>query len=240
MKKQFLVLALSFAVFMLNGQDVNSVIQKHLKASGQEKLSKVESIVTSGTISMPSMGMEMSFSLTKARPVLLKLESDFNGSPMIQVFNGTEGWTYAPGLGVPEPVEMGAQEITSARSQAKIDNPFYNFEERGEKAELVGEESFNDKPCFHVKLTSEEGNVVDYFINRDSYLLDGYITSQSINGQDIMLQTSVSDYKKIKGTMQPLTSTVKMNGQVISIMKVNEIKFGAKADPGNFGKPATE
>ncbi len=240
MKKYLFVISFILGSLLLSAQDMDKIIQKHLEASGQEKLNKVECIISTGAINMPSMGMEMKYTITRSRPENLKLESDFNGSTMIQSYNGSEGWIYAPGLGIPEPKAMGPTELESARSQATMDFPLYKYSERGENAEYIGEENFNEKPSYHIRLTSAAGVVVDYFIDKGSYLMNGYTASQSINGQDLNIQTSLSDYKKIKGTMHPQTTTVKMNGQVMSIMKVENIKYTSKADPAQFGKPEVE
>jgi len=240
MKKNVLLFALLIGGMLLQAQDAQTVISKYLKVSGQEKMAKTECIVAKGVISMPMMGMEMPFTITKARPSYLHMESEFAGSKMVQTYNGETGWIYAPGIGIAEAREFTEDELKAIVSQVKMDFPLSDYMSNIEQIQLVGEEKFNNKDCFHIQFKSGDENVTDYFINKDSYLLEGLTSTQDANGQKINVTTSFSEYKKVKGIMQSFVATNKMEGQILSIIKTEEITYSKTPDQAFFGKPANE
>ena len=131
----FLAIAV-IAISSVSAQDLSKILNDHYKASAQDKMSKITSATIKGNLS--AMGMEMGLTLYQARPGKLRLEADLAGSKVIQTYNGTTGWTYAPAMGILQPQQLGAEELKSIVKQADMDSPLWDYKAKGNKLELLG------------------------------------------------------------------------------------------------------
>ena len=110
MRKLLFFLALTaFALPTLKAQSLDQILKDHYKASGQEKMNKVQTMITKGKITYVTAGMESAITMYQARPNKLRLEASILGSKVIQTYNGSTGWMYAPTMGIAEPREMARQ-----------------------------------------------------------------------------------------------------------------------------------
>ena len=77
---------------------VDQILAKHYEAIGGKAAWKnVQAIKQTGKMSMA--GMEAPFTLYNKRPNKLRIEFEIQGMKGMQVFDGTDGWTLAVGLG---------------------------------------------------------------------------------------------------------------------------------------------
>ena len=120
-----------FALSSLSAQNLDKILNDHYKASAQEKMTKIKTIRTSGKNVIATMGMETGFTLYQSRPNNLRVEADFQGSKIIQTYNGTTGWMYAPAMGINDPKELGTEELKSILTQAEFESPLWKYKEKG-------------------------------------------------------------------------------------------------------------
>ena len=230
-----LVLA-AFALTSLAAQDLDKILNDHFKASAQDKMSNITSTIMKGK--MVTMGMETEITMYLARPSNLRVEATIMGSKMIQTYNGTTGWTYAPAMGVPEPIEMGTEELKGILNQSNMDSPLWNYKEKGNNLELLG--TSEDGSAYKIKLTKAEGDEMVIFISKESSLIFKVITNQSVNGMDAEIETEMKDYKTIKGIPMAHYMASKMSGQLLLTITFESIEFNKALDSSLFGKPAVE
>ena len=230
-----LVLA-AFALSSLAAQDLDKILNDHFKASAQDKMSNITSTIMKGK--MVTMGMETEITMYLARPSNLRVEATIMGSKMIQTYNGTTGWTYAPAMGVPEPIEMGTEELKGILNQSNMDSPLWNYKEKGNNLELLG--TSEDGSAYKIKLTKAEGDEMVIFISKESSLIFKVITNQSVNGMDAEIETEMKDYKTIKGIPMAHYMASKMSGQLLLTITFESIEFNKALDSSLFGKPAVE
>ena len=228
----------AFALSSLAAQDLDKILNDHYKASAQDLMSKITSTTMKGKLKLVTMGMETDITLYQSRPNNLRMEMAFMGSQMVTTFDGTTGWTYAPAMGVPEPIEMGKEELKGILNQANMDSPLWNYKEKGYNLELLG--SSEDGSAYKIKLTKAEGDEMVIFISKESSLMSKIISSQSFNGMDAEIETEMKDYKTIKGIPMAHYMGSKMSGQVVSTVTFESIEFNKELDPSLFGKPAVE
>jgi len=226
----------AFAILSLSAQDIDKILSDHFKASGQEKLSKITSTTLNGK--MVAMGMETGVTLYQERPNKLRFEASFAGSDIIQTFNGTTGWTYAPGMGLTQPQEMGAEELKGILLQADMDSPLWDFEAKGNKVELAG--NSEDGSSYLVKLTTADNDEMTIGINKETSLISKVITSQMANGMETEIEIVMKDYKDVKGIPTAHNMETKMGGQVISTITFESIEYNKTLDPALFEKPVIE
>ena len=146
----------AFALTSLSAQDLDKILNDFYKASAQEKMAKINSITTSGKNTLAAMGMETGFTLYQARPNKIRVEANFAGQKVIQTYNGSTGWMYAPAMGIAQPQQLGTNELKSILSQAEIDSPLWNYKAKGKRVELVGDSE--DGAAYVVKVISAEGD----------------------------------------------------------------------------------
>jgi len=231
----FLAIA-AFAISSVSAQDLDKILNDHYKASAQDKMSKVTSATIKGNIS--AMGMDMGLTLYQARPSKLRMEADFAGSKLIQTYNGTTGWTYAPAMGITQPQQLGAEELKSIMKQADMDSPLWNYKAKGNKIELLGKS--DDGSAYKLKVTSSEGDQMTIFIDEESSLITKMISTQFANGTEAEIETEVKDYKNVKGIPVAHYLTTKMGGQVVSTITFESVEYDQKLDASMFEKPVIE
>jgi outer membrane lipoprotein-sorting protein len=229
----FVLVAIAISI---SAQDLDKILTDHYKAAAQDKISKITSIVTKGNA--VSMGMETGITLYQARPNKLRMEAEMMGSKMIQTFNGTTGWVYAPAMGIAHPQEMGADDLKSVIEQAIIDSPLWDYEARGKSVELVG--TTEDGSGYKIKLTDSAGDAMIICISKETSLLSNIIVNQVINGTDAEIEFEFKDYKNVKGIPTAHYMATKMSGQTMSTMTFESIEYNKDLDASLFEKPVVE
>ncbi len=230
-----LVLA-AFAITTMSAQDLDKILNEHYKASGQDKLSKITSVSINGHLS--AMGMETGILIYQSRPNKLRVEAEFMGSKMIQTYNGTTGWTYAPAMGLTEPMEMGTDELKGVLNQANMDSPLWDYKAKGNTLELLG--TSEDGSAYKIKLTSAEIGEVTIFISKKTSLISKIISIQMAQGMETEIETELKDYKVIKGIPTAHYMGSKMGGQVVSTITFESIDYNKTLDSSLFEKPVVE
>ncbi len=225
-----------FALTSLAAQDLDKILNDHFKASAQDKMSEITSTTMKGK--MVTMGMETEVTMFQARPNNLRIEMTLMGSKMIQTYNGTTGWTYAPAMGITEPMEMGTDELKGILNQANIDSPLWDYKKKGNILELLG--TSEDGSAYKIKLTKAEGDEMVIFISKETSLMSKVITSQNVNGMDAEIETEMKDYKTIKGIPVAHYMGSKMSGQTVLTVTFESIEYNKALDPSLFEKPVIE
>jgi outer membrane lipoprotein-sorting protein len=239
MRKLFISTAiLAFSLCSLSAQNLDNILKDHYKASAQDKMTKVTSITTSGINIYAAMGIETGFTLYQSRPNKIRVEADFQGSKIIQTFNGTTGWMYAPAMGISQAQEMGSEELKSILSQAEFESPLWDYKTKGKSLELLGDT--DDGSAHKIKVTSEDGDEMTICINKKTHLISKIISLQSMGGQEAEVEVEMKDYKTVKGIPTPHYMATKMAGQVANTITIKSIEFDKKLDDSLFEKPVIE
>jgi len=206
-----------FAISFLNAQNLDKILTDHYKASGQEKMSKINSASIKGSINIAAMGMESPITMFQARPNKLRIELLVAGSKIIQTYNGTTGWVYAPMMGISQPQEVGGDELKSLVNQAQMDSPLWDYKAKGNNIELLG--SSEDGSSHMLKLTTAEGDEMTIYILKKTSLISKMKTTSS--GTEI--ETEVKNYKTVKGIPVAHYMATKMAGQIASTITFESV-----------------
>lgn len=226
----------ALAISSVSAQNLDKILNDHYKASAQDKMSEISTVTIKGNVS--TMGMQMGLTIYQSRPGKLRVEADLAGSKMIQTYDGTTGWTYAPAMGITEPQQLGQQELKSIMSQAEMDSPLWDYQAKGNKLELLG--TSDDGSAYKVKVSTSEGDQMTIFINKETSLISKMITIQSVNGMESEIETDVKDYKNVKGIPVAHYMATKMGGQVISTITFDNIEYDQILDAALFEKPGIQ
>jgi len=239
MRKLLISLVISaFALSSVHSQSLEQILKDHYKASGQEKISKIKTVITKGKLTYVTAGMESAITLYQLRPDKVRMEASILGSKVIQTYNGTTGWMYAPAMGIAQPQEMGEAELRAVLQQVDFDSPLWNYQEKGNKAELAG--SSEDGLAHLVKLTQADGQEITLLIDKKTHLIIGTSTVTVMGGAETEVNVSMKDYKAVKGIKTAHYVSTKINGEVMLTLAIESIEYNKDIDPAMFEKPSTE
>ncbi len=226
----------AFAITALSAQDLDKILNDHYKASAQDKISKITSTTMIGK--SIAMGMETKMAIYQARPNNLRLEVNVMDTKIIQTYNGTTGWLYAPIMGVTEAREMTQDELKTVLDQADMDSPLWDYKAKGKSLELLG--TSDDGSAYKLKLSTSEGDVMTIFISKKTSLLSKIITTQMAQGMETEIEIELKDYKVVKGIPTAHYMATKMGGQVMSTTTFESIEYNKALDSALFEKPVVE
>jgi outer membrane lipoprotein-sorting protein len=239
MRKLILPFSLLMATFTVgHAQNLESILEDHYKAASMEKMQKIETIFTTGKNMYSMAGIESGFTMYQARPNKLRIEADVQGNRLIQTYNGEKGWMYAPAMGISQAKELSEQELETILNQAEFENSLWDYEEKGNDIEVIGtsEDGLDD----HLKLTNEKGDVLNFFISKDTHLITTIKSTQLMGGSDQEIEINMKDYKNVKGIPVSHYISTKLGGQVVYTITLEKVEYNQDLDPALFEKPEVE
>ena len=235
MKKTIIYLfaVLVSVINVANAQSVEEVIEKHLNATGYEKLASAQSFYMKAKVSQ--MGMEMPMEMKIKKPEKFIITIDIQGQKMIQAFDGEKGWMIIPMMS-PEPQELKGEQLEQVKEQTNMEGDFPNYKEKGSTADLLGKVNVEGKDCYRNKLITKDGNVKDYIIDAETYLVSRVKTKVSQQGQTIDVEQIMSNYTEFDG----ITTAMKIETKspMPSVILLEDIKINEKYDDTIFKQPA--
>nr|MEE4266835.1 hypothetical protein [Candidatus Krumholzibacteria bacterium] len=240
MKKScFAMLTLIFALCTVavpsQAMDVDELIAKHVEASGgAKKLDAVQSTKVIGKFM--TQGMEFPFSMIQKRPNLLRIEAEVMGMTMIQAYDGDHGWSINPMMGSTDPQLMGEFENKSFKMQADMDG-LRSFKKRGYTMEYMGEEDVEGTPCYRLRVDTHEDIVMDYFFDKEYFLVIKQASTVKMDENIIESQTYMSDYQDVDGMITPFAIETRMGDMVANSIAFETIEHDVEVDDSIFVMP---
>lgn len=198
------------------------VLERAIAASGgRERLSKLKSRVSTGTMEIPAQGLKASIVLTQVAPNNIAMVMEVPGMGKVQQgFNGTLGWEVNP--------MAGARLLTGEELQTFIRGSTLSSElryaEDYKSFTTIGTEEVAGKPAIQVRMVPNVGGESTMVFDKESGLLvkmSGTIKTQM---GEIPTVTLMEDYREVDGMKLPFRSRVQVVGmgveQVIAFEKI--------------------
>ena len=212
MKKLFLSVSFLLAIFVLNAQSLEEIINKYTIANKLDKVSGFKTIKITGKISM--MNMDMQMDIWMKNPNKIKSVTSFNGQEIVQVFDGEKGYSINPMAGSNTPVEMTSDQVKEVIRNNMFQNYMANYLKEG-KLTLEGEDAVNGKPAFKVKADLDGGNSAMMFIDKSTYLITKSIANVNQGGMAMSIESYPSEYTEASGILLPMKTTTSASGMEI-------------------------
>lgn len=214
-----LLFAALLAICGVQAQTADDIINKHIAAmGGAEKLKALKSLHTEGV--MEVRGMEIPLKLWIVNDKALRMEFQVMGSNNIQVVTKTGGWLQTP-FQSPEPKEMDSSMVHAMQPQLNLPGALFDYKSRSKKITLEGKDTVNGQQAYKLRITGANGPDVLVFVDAGTYYISRMQTRINIQGQDMDVTTSLSDYKKTdNGFVFPTITTQEPLGNKISATKV--------------------
>ncbi|PWT76828.1 MAG: outer membrane lipoprotein-sorting protein [Bacteroidetes bacterium] len=229
--KQSMLFALALTAFLVSkAQTADEIINKHFDAiGGKDKIDKIKSMYSESTVQV--MGNDAPSTLTILNGKGLRMESDFNGQKMVQVFTDKAGWAINPMAGSPDPQAMPDDQYKAGKDQIDIGGPLYNYAAKGSKVELLGKED----SAYRLKVTNKDGVVTTIYIDPKTYLITKSIQTGSMMGQEMEITRTFSNFQKTDfGLLYPYTVDISYGGQFNITQNVKKIETNKDVDPKIF------
>jgi hypothetical protein len=209
-----LVLFLVAAQFT-SAQTVDDIINKYIDArGGKDKLDSIKSIYMEGTREM--MGNEIAVRVTKEQGKLSRTEFDLGGTTGFVLITDKEAWTYIP-MRSPTPTKLPDDAVASMQTELDIPGPLVDYAAKGNKVELIGKDTLDGNENYKIKLTTNTGKEITYWIDTKTYLVNqtsqkggGMFGGGRKNGDD-EVTVIYKDYSPVNGILFAHTTETKTN-----------------------------
>jgi hypothetical protein len=217
----------------LQAQTADEIVDKHIAAlGGKDAISKVKSLVTESSISL--MGGENPATTTIVDGVGYKSEMDFNGSKIVQCVTEKGGWMINPMAGASDPTPMPDDQYKAQKGSMFVGGALYDYAARGSKVEFMGKNG----DAYKLKLTTKDNVEYLYEIDGTTYLLKSMVTKGDMQGQQVDITTTLSDYRKTDaGFMVPYALDINIGAQFEFTVAVKKVQLNPAIDPSIFEMP---
>jgi outer membrane lipoprotein-sorting protein len=238
MKKSTVFLTVLLLVIgnSLPAQSIDDILKEHFAATGQDSLLKANTQKMTGK--MIQGGIEIPFIQMAKRPGKVRVEGTFQDLTFIQTFNGTEGWSLNPFMGVTDPQPMSEDDIKGMRYQADMDGMLWNWKDKGYTVTLDGKEDMEGTSCYKIKLETKEGDTFTYYIDSDSYTMLRTNTKMKVLGNEMESDTYYSNYTMVGGIAVPGKIETKVKDQLVMTLVVDKVELNTDLDDALFEKPS--
>ncbi len=207
------------------------LIEKSIAAEGgREAMKKITSLVGTGTLEIPAMGVNAAFEMYAKAPDKRLTVTVVEGYGEIRRgFDGKTGWNSEPQNGL---VDLAGEELATEKREAVFFGDL-RWKELYPTAEVAGRSKVGARECWILKLTPSEGRPVTRYYDAETRLMVKSI-STSAAGE---IEAELSDFRDI-GAGVKIPHTMKMttpNGDVV--LRFKEWKTNVEIDDAKFAKP---
>ncbi len=232
-RKRLVVLSAAAVVLLLHtaafAQSVDDIVARNLAAKGgADKLRALQTLRQTGSITMQGMNARMTTSFK--RPYMNRQEIDVMGQTMVMVFDGTKGAMLNPMVG-PDPIAMPPEQVEMMKDQSDFDGPLLDYKAKGYVIDFVGNETLDDKPVFHLRISRKALPTQDLYLDGTTYLETKMSTT--VPGSGVM-EVKFGDYRTVDGLTMPYLLQSFAGNMMVSEMKIDKIEFNVKLDDSLF------
>jgi hypothetical protein len=144
-------------------------------------------------------------------------------------------------MGKKDPEAMSADDAKQAADQADMDGVLVDYKEKGHQVELVGKEDVEGTPAYKLKVTKKNGDIVNVYIDTESYMEIKDAGKTKVRGQEIEGETTFGDFKTVDGLVFPFSIEQKAKGMPGGMtMAISKIEVNPKVEDSRFAMPAAE
>lgn len=221
-------------------QTADEIIAKNLQArGGKDKIKAIQSARMTGKMVL-GQGMEAPFTREMVRPNKMRMEFTIQGMTGVMAFDGTTGWSVMPFMGKKDPEAMSADENKQTADDADIDGVLVDYKEKGSQVEYAGKVDVEGTPAHKLKVTKKSGDVVNVYIDAESYMEIKEEGKAKMRGQEIEGEVTFGNFKTVDGLVFPFSMEQKAKGAPTGMtMTIDKVEINPTVDAARFNMPAT-
>jgi outer membrane lipoprotein-sorting protein len=222
----------------LAAQSLDQVMAKYYEAvGGLSKLRAVSAMRVTGRMTL-GQGMEASFVRITKRPNLIRVDFTMQGMTGTQAYDGQTGWMFMPFMGQTAPEVMPADLAQSLAEEADFDGPLVDYQARGIRVELMGQEQVEGTATFKLKVTMPSGEVTYYYLDAAQYLPIRTEAKRTVQGQEFTVTTTIGDYKSEGGLLLPHSVQVTGQGPGVQAFVIEKVELDPPLKNEDFKMPS--
>ena len=227
---------------LASAETLEEILAKNLEVrGGEDAILAVQSTRSTGTMRMGGSAagaLVVPFSAEFKRPNKVRIEFTMQGMTAVQAYDGEVGWAIMPFLGKTEPEEMAEDQLKDIKDQSDFDGILVNSEEKGHTVELIGTEEVDGTPAYKVKVTKDNGDVVNLFLDQEYYIEFKADTRREVQGAEVEVSTVFGDYKEVGGLLFAHSMEMSFAGQpAAQVITIENIEIDAEIDDSRFAMP---
>jgi outer membrane lipoprotein-sorting protein len=231
-----LVAAACFHVGSAHAQTVDDIIATNLKSKGGlEKIRATTTVRMTGTVvarDMSGQNVKGTMAMVAKRPNLMRRDATVGGQRIVNAFDGTSLWM---AMGTMPPQELPGPQAAYARQDAEFDSVFVDYKEKGNRIELVGTETVEGKPAYHLRVTKKGGQPRDFYLDVETGLEKKVTVSvQTPDGAALTQVTEFLDYRDVDGRLVPFTTRQLQNGNLTATITLEKVEFNVPVEDSFF------
>jgi hypothetical protein len=234
------VAGLLFLAVSARAQTADELVAKNIQAKGGlEKIKAIQSLRMKGRLNQG--GFTAQIGQEGKRPNMLRSTFTVQGMTAIQAYDGQTGWQISPFQGRKDPELLGEDDLRDLVEDADMDGPLVDYKEKGNTVEYLGHDTVDGDDVYRLKCTLKNGDVVNYYLDPDSFLEIRTERQQFIRGSMRERQTELGSYKPVAGVMYPysIESGPKNNPDARAKITIETIEANAPIDDSAFKMPKT-
>jgi outer membrane lipoprotein-sorting protein len=217
-------------------QTLDDIIAANLKSKGGvEKIKATTTVRMTGSVvarDMTGQNVKGTMAMVAKRPNLMRRDATVGGQRIINGFDGTSLWM---AMGTMPPQELPGSQAAYARQDAEFDSVFVDYKEKGHKIELVGKETIEGKPAYHLKVTKKGGRPQDFYLDAETGLEKKISVSlQTPDGAAMTNVTEFLDYRSVDGRLVPFMTRQMQNGSLTATITLDKVEFNVPVEDSFF------
>jgi len=218
----------------LLAQTTDEIRARWIEAQGGRALAAIKDTTITGSIEFVQMGIKANFTLYQKEPNKMRIEVEFMGVNITQVFDGEKAWFTNPQTGTVE--EMPETQTREFARQALGNDSLFHPEKYGISYAFKGKEKINEKEYLLLEQTFSDGTVVTIYLDPTTYLSvkTRGKTINSLTGLPVEAETLQADYRKVDGTLVPFQLTTYYDGQEFQRMTLERVVYNTGLDDSLF------
>ncbi len=227
LKKSLLAFAILLTGFSVNAQTAEDIMAKHQVAIGGDAWNKINTMKTTSKMVVGGQEVEMIDVVVRGKGVRSEMMMNGN-SGGYEIVTPTGGWNLdlmAPDAkpGITRPVAMPAEQVKTLQDQLDPSDDYFNYKEKGFKAELLGKETTNGIECYKLKITGKSGvSKTVYFDAATFYKIKDVERVETAQGA-MDIATTFSDFRKFaEGIVLPMKAKNDYQDITITGVEINK------------------
>jgi hypothetical protein len=223
---------------LAGAQTADELVAKNIQAKGGlEKMKAIQTLRMKGRLNQggftAQVGQEMK------RPGMLRSTFTVQGMTAIQAYDGQSGWQISPFQGRKDPELLGEDDLRDLVEDSDMDGPLVDYKEKGNAVEYLGHDTVDGDDVYRLKCTLKNGDIVDYYLDPDSFLEIRTERQQFIRGAVRERQTDLGSYKPVAGVMFPysIETGPKNSPSARAKVTIESIEANVPTDDSAFKMP---
>jgi outer membrane lipoprotein-sorting protein len=226
---------LSLACSPVFGQDAAGILKKMIEAQGGKKaLEAIKDTTVTGTIELIQMGLSGTMTIYQKEPNKMRWDMELMGMVITQASDGETAWMTNPQTGSIEVMPEGLAE--DFKRGALGNDSLLNPEKYGITFTYKGKENIEGKDYFVLEQTYSDGHKATQYIDSGTYLTYKSKTTglNQMSGGEVEIETFLSDYRKVDGTMVPYLMRILQEGTEFMKMTFTKVSLNPGLEDSLF------